>query len=47
MVLLHGGMLCPAEILALLSALPVAGLLWHYLRCRLSTLGSVLRGRGK
>lgn len=34
MIFLHGGVVCPAELMALLAALPLVPAVWAWARCR-------------
>ncbi len=47
MIFLHGGVVCPAELAALVASMPFALALFHWLRCRVSTWWRNWRNRRK
>ena len=42
-VLLHGGVLCPAELATLVASMPFALAVLHWVRCRVATWYKGLR----
>lgn len=44
-VFLHGGVVCPAELVALLAALPLVPAVWARVRCRVRWTWDRWRGK--